>query len=178
MVYVEMSAYYLSLPDDKYDSLYKRVSEDKEGFIHIADKNGVIQKFYRQGEVLFAERQDGEQLLQQKVIPKSKEEEVKKKFRPFRDMIVERLRADFPEYTEENIQSHADILNEANSSIKKLIESGISPSNAIRIVMSILDSQEGFTSPEQIAEHIKKEGGEQHPALSNEVVEPPSIITG
>lgn len=163
-----MSAYFISVPDDKYESIYKRVSDELSGFLHIADKNGVIQKFFRQGEALYAERQDGEKLLQQKVIPKSKEEEVKNRMRPFRDMIVERLRADFPDYTEENIQIHADILNEANSSIKQLITAGVSPANAIRIVMSILDSKEEFDTPEAIVEHIKMQSEEINPALKSE----------
>jgi hypothetical protein len=153
--------YILTVPDDKYDSLFARVETEP---VSIADKNGVVQTFYRQGNNLYADRDNDGKPLSQKVIRKSEEEKYKNR-KPFKESIKERLRKDFPEYDEANLEAHADVLGQANESIKRLIQAGISPANAVKIVLNILDNQEKFESPEQIVELIK-EKEEKHEGLA------------
>jgi hypothetical protein len=157
----EVSSYVLTVPDDKYDSLFARVETEP---VSIADKNGVVQTFYRQGTKLYADRDNDGTPLTQKVIRKSEEEAYKNR-KPFKDSIKDRLRKDFPEYDEANLEAHADVLGQANESIKRLIQAGISPANAVKIVLNILDNQDKFESPEQIVELIK-EKEEKHEGLA------------
>lgn len=56
----------------------------------------------------------------------------------FKTHLRDRLREDHPEMSKEELEAHADILNEANETIKRLIESGVAPDVAHKIVTTAL----------------------------------------
>jgi hypothetical protein len=148
----------LCLPDDHIDRI-KLLLEDelnkKNGFVYLSDKNKIVHKFFKQGETLIAERDDNGKPIAQPVISMSEAHKIQEQQRPFKDKIVERIKTDFPEKSEEEISQDADILNEANESIKKLIASGVAPSIARKIIMSVLDGSAPSESPEDLVEFIK-----------------------
>ncbi len=154
----------LCLPDEHLDRI-KTLLEDelnkKNGYIHLKDKHDVLHKFYKDGEGIYAERDDNGKVLIQPVISMSEANKVKEQQRPFKEKLVERIKSDFPDKTVEEIEQDADILNEANESIKKLIASGVAPSVARSIIMSVLECSAPPSTPEELAEIMKKHGEEE-----------------
>jgi len=149
----------LCLPDEHIERVNGLLDDELKNnnnyFIHLTDKNKVVHKFYRQGEKLIAERDDNGKPLFQPVISMSEANKIKESQRPFKDKLVERIKTDFPEKSNEEIEQDADILAEANESIKKLIASGVAPSIARKIIMSVLEGSAPSENPEDLAEFIK-----------------------
>jgi hypothetical protein len=151
--------YMLCLPDEHITRIHELLENElnkKNGFVYLADKNKVVHKFFKQGNTLISERDDNGKPLVQPVISMSEAVKIKESQRPFKDKMVERMEKDFPEKSKEEIEADADILNEANESIKKLVASGVPPSIAKKIIMSVLDSDKQPTSPEELAELMKQ----------------------
>lgn len=152
--------YALCLPDDHKERISQMLKDElnkQNSFIHLKDKNDVVMKFYYQGDIMYAERADGEKTIVQTVLSTTEATAAQKKHRPFKEYIEERIKADFPDKSNEEVQQDADILNEANESIKNLIKTGVAPSVARRIIQMVLDCETEAKSPEDIAELIKKE---------------------
>jgi hypothetical protein len=150
----------LCLPDDhkkRIEDMLDNELNKENGYIHLKDKHGVVMKFYRNGGNLWADRADGKDVIPQPVIGMSEAGEFQKNARPFKESVVERIKNDFPDKPMEEVEQDADILNEANESIKKLIASGVAPSLARKIIMSCLDCSAPPSTPEELAEFIGKQ---------------------
>jgi hypothetical protein len=165
---VEMSDhnnYLLCLPDEHIERILDLLDNEankKTGFIHLTDKNSVVHKFFKQGTTLIAERDDNGKPMAQPVISISEAKKMREAQRPIKEKITERILSDFPEKTKEEVEADADILAEANESIKKLIASGVAPSVARKIIASVLDCEKAITSPEELAELMKSVEEAEH----------------
>ena len=149
----------LCLPDDHKSNIVKMLESEenkKNGFVHLTDKNGIVMKFYYNQGNLWADRADGEQVISQPVITMTEAENFQRSQRPFKEKLVERMTHEFPEKTPEQIAQDADILNEANESIKRLIASGVAPSVARKIISNVLECSVAPSTPEEISEIISK----------------------
>lgn len=133
--------YKMVVPDDHYDRLWEIVEKDKNKSVAISDKNKVLHQFYFKDGKLYADREMDGAKQQNEVIKMSDVPKVKGKHSDFREYIVKRLKADYPNESEEFISEHADVLYEANESIKKLIASGVPPQVAQRIIQSVLEDK-------------------------------------
>jgi hypothetical protein len=74
----------------------------------------------------------------------------------FKDKALDLLKTEFPEKTETELQDEADILNEANESIKRLISYGMAPSVAREVITRVLECSAPPNTPEELAELITK----------------------
>ena len=149
----------LCLPDDhkqKIIDLLESEENKANGYVHLTDKHGVVMKFYYNQGNLWADRADGEHVIQQPVITMSEAQKVKQAQRPFKEKAIERMKAEFPEKTPEQIEQDADILNEANESIKRLIAAGVAPSVARKIISNVLECEQPPSTPEEMADIISK----------------------
>jgi hypothetical protein len=151
----------LCLPDDHKQRILDMLeleSNKDNGFVHLKDKNGVVMKFYINQGNLWADRPDGDKVIPQPVITMSEakafNEAQKEANRSFKEKVIERIQTDFPDKTKEEVEQDADILNEANESIRKLIASGVAPSVARKIITSVLECSAPPSTPEEMADLI------------------------
>jgi hypothetical protein len=143
--------YAMVIPDDHFSRLEDILEKAKDHVAHIADKNRVVNKFYYEDGVIHADREDGDRVIKQKVIKQSEVEAFKTKHSDFKDHLAKRIKNDFPDMSEEQLNQDVDILNEANESIKNLIKSGIPAEIAKSIIMGVLDTRQEIKSPEDLA---------------------------
>jgi hypothetical protein len=126
--------YIMCVPDDHYAKL-ETLLETKVLGMEIKDKNGVPAYFYSKNGKIYSE-QSG---LTQEVVKMSSIPDVKRQHDPFREHLMSRLRNDFPDCTQDELDAHADILTEANTTIKNLIAQGLPKEIAYRIVQTALE---------------------------------------
>jgi N-methylhydantoinase A/oxoprolinase/acetone carboxylase beta subunit len=74
----------------------------------------------------------------------------------YRSKIEERVKEDFPDMTSEEVKAHADVLNEANESVKRLIDNGMPKALAVKLISMIVEGNKEFSSPEELAEFMKE----------------------
>jgi hypothetical protein len=141
-----LDATVLVLDDKQYETCWGRVESGEKHLVK--DKSLLTHTFFRQGNQMLSEREDG---LIQRVIPKCQEADFMKAHRPFKETMVERLREDYPELGEDDLNAHADVLKEANDTILRLIQAGMTPEKAKHLVVSILECEKPPGSAEEIA---------------------------
>lgn len=166
----------LCLPDEHLASINELLEAEENksnGFIHLTDKHNTPHKFYKVNGNLYADRSDNGKILKQPVISMTEANKIKEQQRPFKDKITERIQADFPDKTNDEVEQDADILNEANESIKKLIASGLAPSVARSIIMSVLECQTPPSTIEELATFI----GERE-KIETQEPELPAVLQG
>jgi len=133
----------MCVPDEHYARI-EELLKDKRN-ITIKDNKGQESKFYYHTDgTLMADKWDDDKLIQQEVIRMSEIPQVQQAVntRPFRENLLFRLKEDFPEMTQEEIELHADVLTEANESIKKLIACGIPPMIAYKLIEDVMNDKE------------------------------------
>ena len=151
----------LCLPDTHYERVVELVNEtDGNVGIKLKDNKDVSMTFYFKDDKLYADKENecGEIIQTQEVIKMSDIENKKNERPDFKTHLLNQLKTDFPGMNQDEIESNADILNEANESIKKLILSGIQPKIALKLIYDVLSDNINFSdkSPEDIAEYLKE----------------------
>jgi hypothetical protein len=133
----------MAVPDEHYERIEELLKGKRN--ITIKDNKGQEAKFYHHTDgTLMADKWDDEKLVQQEVVKISDVPQLKKALasRPFRENLVFRLKEDFPEMSQDEIELHADVLTEANESIKKLIASGVPPMVASKLIQDVMNDKE------------------------------------
>lgn len=139
------------LPDDKVFGLEQKLKNEE--YILIQSGNGTNYKFYYEDDIMYAVNIDDES-IKHKIIKESDRESVENKHKSFRNHLKNRIKNDFPEMPEEQLNQDADILSEANESIKNLMLKGIPSEIAKEIIMIVLQTPAELQTPEKLAELI------------------------
>lgn len=129
----------LCIPDEHFSRIVDLLKSQKS--VKLKDNRGIETKFYYHGDgTLMADRWDDNVLVQQEVMKMSEIPEIQQAVntRPLKENLIFKIKEDFPELTDEELESYADTFLEANESIKRLVESGMDRSTAIRIVEDIM----------------------------------------
>jgi hypothetical protein len=159
----------LCVPDDHYERIVKLIDESEASETLLKDKAGITQRFYRDGDEIFADKEESDgNVLKQKVMTMSEAQKMANKDN-YRMKIESRVKEDFPDMSEEDIKAHADVLNEANESVKRLIANGMPKAMAVKLISLIVEGNKEFSSPEELAEFMKEVSTEPEP--KNEVVD-------
>jgi hypothetical protein len=153
---VEMNpefVYRMCVPDEHYAKIKDALKDAGRIGIYLTDKNGKRVRFYKIEGVIYAdERKEDDSVFTQEVIKMSDIQKVSNEDNAFKNEMIKRLETDHPDMSAEEKDAYADILKEANESIKKLIASGIEPTVAYKIIESILQDKE-------VIDNTTKEGG-------------------
>jgi hypothetical protein len=164
-----MTTYALCIPDEHFERIVKLIDENEASEAFLKDKAGIVQRFYRDGDEIFADKEEADgNVLKQKVITMSEAQKMAHKDK-FRVQIEERVKQDFPDLTEDEIKAHTDVLNEANESVKRLIENGMPKAVAVKLISLIVEQDKNFSTPEELAAFIKEVCSPPPP--KNEVVD-------
>jgi len=137
----------LTIPDKQFSGLESALDKDK--IVSVRNKDNVFFNFYRDGDVIVGENTDTG--AKHKVVSESEGLKLKEKQLTFKEQIEKRIRTDFPDISEEQLKQDADILYEANESIKTLIKAGLKPEVAKNIIFKVLESKDDITCAEDIA---------------------------
>ena len=154
----------ICLPDSHVEQIHALLESEmnkENGFIHLTNKDSTVYKFYRQQGNLMPEKEDGNT---QVLISQAELWNRNAKSR-FYMGIIKRLRDDFPDKTDEEIQQDAEILCEANEAIKRLIAQGVPKEKAVKAIESALLCNEPPKTPEEMAQVL----GEQLVEADGEV---------
>lgn len=155
----------LTLPDDQFSRLNELLKNQKA--VHIRNRDNIPHTFtLRDGKVIAVKDGDEKEMM---VIPESATKEVKEKHKDFKEYLTDRIRADFPDMDAEQVERDADVLNEANEAIKRLIKAGIPVEVAKRIIFSVLTVEEEVKTPEDLAKRMMEVADEVN--VSNEIKE-------
>jgi hypothetical protein len=127
----------ITLLPDEYKRIAKLARGSRIGVI-CNHKAGRFRFYFKDGE-MFADIRDKDNNI--KTYPVVDMEKAKEMERTegtqndlFKNSVLPKIRADHPDWTEEEVECLADMLNEANGSIKRLIMQGIDPVMAQKIV--------------------------------------------
>lgn len=146
----------VALTDEDYsriDSLAKK--KGKIG-IKLTDKKGVVNRFYRKDKILWCDqRRDDGSIFTQECMKMSDIQKTQRA--PFANHIKEKLKADHPTMSAEEIDAYADIISEANESIKRLIASGVEPDVAHKIITEAMRGKEIIDNVNKNEEKKEKE---------------------
>jgi len=132
----------VALPDAEYDAMrLKAKMRGKRGYTCF-DKSGNKHKFYMKGDELYGEHNNQEYLTMSMTEALAKKAEMEARPDSFKASTKSKMRKDFPDLSEEELNANVDIVSEANDSIKRLITAGIAPEVAYKIIMGTLHSDE------------------------------------
>lgn len=137
----------VALPDIEYTELKMRAKgKGKRGYT-CWDKKGERHRFYMVGDVLHGEHIVNDKLETYEVMSMSEAMNKKKEMEennpnPFKDYIKEKMRADNPDLPDEHVEANADIVVEANETIKRLISAGVDIDVAHKLIKGVLESEE------------------------------------
>jgi hypothetical protein len=163
--------YGLCLPNDHYEHIVKLIGESKTNEIFLKDKAGVTHRFYKNEDNVFADKEESNgNILKHKVVTMSEAEKMVSKDKN-KTNIEKRIKNDFPDMTKEEISVHTDILYEANESIKRLIENGMSKDLAVKLISFILQMEQDkkFSSAEELAEFIREISTDPTPIVDSQI---------
>lgn len=155
----------VAIPDVEYTKLKIAAQmRGKRGYI-CKDKKGERHRFFMKGHELWGEHKVGDKLEEYETMSMTdaltKHKEMQSN--PFKEHIVKKLKEDRPELTDEEIDANADIVVEANETIKRLIAGGMDPKLAHTIISGVLHSEEA-------QDHLIKELKKKDEALKAEVL--------
>lgn len=146
----------VALTDEDYSRIDSLAKKKGRIGIKLTDKNGVVNRFYRKDGLLWCDqrKQDGSIFTQECM----KMSEIANAQRaPFANAMKEKLKADHPSMTPEEIDAFADIIAEANESIKRLIASGVEPDIAHKIITEAMRGKEIIDNVNKNEEKKEKE---------------------
>lgn len=135
--------YKMCVPDEHFERIQELLKESPDNEIHVKHKDGYVVRFYYTAGVLYADKQtEDDSIFTQEVIKMSDVQKVKMETSEFRAEMLSRISKDSPDLPEESKEAMADILYEANESIKKLIASGVHPGVAKALIEAVLNDKE------------------------------------
>lgn len=106
--------------------------------VKLTNKDKIEKKFYVKGTTLYADSWADTTKVTEEVFKQS--ELAQQYSNTFRESIRQRMIRDHPEWSAEEVEANADIIDEANETIKRLIASGIDYTVAVGVVKHTLIS--------------------------------------
>lgn len=146
----------VALTDEDYSRIDSLAKKKGRIGIKLTDKNGVVNRFYRKDGLLWCDiRKDDGSIFTQECMKMSDIAQARKA--PFANAMKQKLKEDHPSMTAEEVDAYADIIAEANESIKRLIASGVEPDVAHKIITEALKGKEIVDNVNKNEEKKEKE---------------------
>jgi hypothetical protein len=132
--------YAMTIADDEYNKIYYLVCDLRYGK-RLKDKKGQEVRFFVKEKKMYGEvEKDGKKMIQE-VIPQSKVLQKQLEVDPAKFHLMNKLKEDFPEMDEKELEAHFDIIMEANNTLHRLTAIGITKEMATVIVKRALAEQ-------------------------------------
>ena len=127
----------MGIRDEEYNKIVKQLK--KESIVSLKNTDGNIYTFFFKGKDLHC-CVNGEPTTMMEVMKQS--DVFKQQMKGFQSHMSKQIKADNPTMKEEVVEAYADVITEANESIKNLINGGIEPAMAKALVSKILENHE------------------------------------
>jgi Fe2+ transport system protein FeoA len=138
----------IALPDHEYHKLIEILKNQRS--VKLKNTQGVETKFYYRNGKLVGDTYKG--LVRQTSEVFNINELARQEENSFLNITRRRMKADHPEWSEEEVEAQADVINEANETIKRLMTMGVDYKVAVGVVKHTLNSD----TIEQEVEEIRK----------------------
>ncbi len=128
----------IAIPDAEFHQIHNVIRHHRYGKV-LENKKGDAMRFYMEDGKMYAKNTKTDEI--QEVIALSVAQAIVKEQeeQSYRNVMLRRLRKDFPQLPNEELEAYADILNEGNTAIKELMCRGYAPSDAASIVRQVLE---------------------------------------
>jgi len=149
----------VALTDEDYSRIDELVRKNGRRGVRLTDKKGVVNRFYRKDGELYCDQYGAnDSIFTQECMKLSEIQNAQKA--PFENAMKQRLKADHPTMTQEEVDAYADIIAEANESIKRLISNGVEPQLAHGMITEALRGS-------KVVGNVEKK-------VENEIIQPSS----
>nr|WPF46801.1 MAG: hypothetical protein [Lake Baikal virophage 12] len=142
----------VALTDDDYSRIDELVRKNGKRGVKLTDKKGVVNRFYRKDGELYCDQYGAnDTIFTQECMKLSDIQNTQKA--PFESAMKQKLKADYPTMTQEEVDAYADVIAEANESIKRLISNGVEPQLAHGMITEALRGKEIIGNVEKKVEN-------------------------
>lgn len=147
----------VALTDEDYSRIDELVRKNGKRGVKLTDKKGVVNRFYRKDGELYCDQYGAnDTIFTQECMKLSDIQNTQKA--PFESAMKQKLKADYPTMTQEEVDAYADVIAEANESIKRLIANGVEPQLAHGIITEALRGR-------KVVDNVEKK-------VENEIINP------
>jgi hypothetical protein len=126
----------VAIPDADYDRILDILKTKNS--IKLTNKDKIEKKFYLKNGILYADSWADTTKVTEEVFKASTV--MQQQGPTFRESVRQRMIRDHPEWHTEDVEANADIVNEANETIKRLIQRGVDFATAVGVVKYTLTS--------------------------------------
>ena len=126
----------MGLPDDEYKKVLELLKKNRS--VRLTNTKGEEHKFYMKNGELHSDYYVGLVRHTREVFNVS--ELAKQDHNSFRNLTRRRMKADHPEWDDAELDAQADVISEANETIKRLMSMGVAYEVAVGVVKHTLNS--------------------------------------
>lgn len=138
----------MAIPDKEYKEICKHLQNAGRIGIYLKDKKGNTHRFYKKDKDIFCVVMDKEgNKTECEVFKMSdiiKQQEAMRKNSPFIQSIKQKLKEDFPDMSEDEIDANTDIIEHAGQTRQRLMAAGLTQDHADKIIMTALSEQHPY----------------------------------
>ena len=147
----------MALPDEEYEKIEHILK--KKTNIRLTNTAGVEVNFFFKDKVLYGEHKDHtvEEVFKLSTVQQQQQRDDPNSFR---NLVKARMTAEQPDWSEEKIELNADIISEANESVRRLVDMGVEYKVAVAIVKHTLKSKDIEEEINDIRELLKERADE------------------
>ena len=138
----------MAVPDAEYKQIAASLANAGRIGIYLKDKNGNSHRFYKKDKDIFCVVRDKDDNKTECEVFKMsdiiKQQEQMRKNSPFIQSIKQKLKEDFPDMSEEEIDANTDIIEHAGQTRQRLMAAGLTQDQADKIIMAALSEQHPY----------------------------------
>jgi hypothetical protein len=138
----------MAIPDTEYKEITSRLANTGRIGIYLKDNKGNTHRFYKKDNDIFCVVRDKDDNKQECEVFKMsdiiKQQEAMRKNSPFIQTIKQKLKEDFPDMSQEEIDANTDIIEHAGQTRQRLMKAGLTQEQADKMIMSALSEQHPY----------------------------------
>ena len=128
----------IGLPPEHYARIKSMIGKRRLGVV-LKDRNNIATRFYMNNGEMFARQHIGDTVKTVPVFDISNLPKESTKYNDVKENVRAQIRKDFPDYTPDQVEAWADIIEEGSMAVRRLVSSGMSVKTAHNIVFSLLN---------------------------------------
>lgn len=142
----------MAIPDEEFGQILHMLSNAGKIGIFLKDKTGVQHRFYKKDSELWCCRRDKDDnktdhpvFKMSDVIKQQEQRKLSERAKsPFIQGIKQKLKEDYPDMEESEIDAYTDVIEHAGQTREKLMQMGLSKENADKLITATLSEQHPY----------------------------------
>jgi hypothetical protein len=128
----------VALTDSDYDRIVGLVKKAGKDGVTLTNVKGITMRFYYKKQELWGDTKEQDGTIKSTEVFRQSDVMKGSEINPFKESVKQKMKQDHPDWSEEELEFNADLCSEANDSIKRLIDNGVEPNAAYRVIMATL----------------------------------------